>query len=160
MRIGSARLRVDWGHLILVAVTAGFCLWYWQDARKASADIENLLLIQPAVILALMLCLVIACGAMKLERDEAPAGERAADERPRPAREWRGIAVASLLLLYVVALIPVGFDVATFVFLVAGMYALGERRPVFLLCYSGALAAFLSYSFKVMLSVPVPTLLF
>ena len=156
MKTGSKHLRVDWAHLALVAGIAAFCLWFWFDARSASSDVQNLLVIQPAAILALALCAVIAFGAVRAEPDAAgPESGTAA----RPGREWRGVLVAVLLGLYVLALVPVGFDVATFVFLAAGMYLLGERRPVFLVGYSAVFAAAMSYGFKVMLSVPVPTLL-
>ena len=162
MKIGSAQLRIEWGHLAFVAVIAAFCLWYWQDARAASTDIQNLLLIQPAAILALALCAAVVSRAIRLEDAEPSADEppAAAASEPPHGREWRGIVVASLLLLYVIALLPVGFDVATFVFLAVSMFTLGERRPLFLLGYSAVLAVGLSYGFKVVLSVPVPTLLF
>jgi hypothetical protein len=160
VKIGAARLRVDWGHLALVAGLAAFCLWYWLDARSASSSTQNLLLIQPAAVLALALCAVIAWGIVTVER-ETPPGEPPESAVPVVRkREWRGVLVAGLLGMLVVAVIPVGFDVATFVFLAAAMYVLGERRAIILIGYSAALAAGLSYGFKVMLSVPVPTLLF
>jgi hypothetical protein len=157
------RLRVEWGHLALVAGIAAFCGWYWFDARSASSNVQNLLLIQPAAILALALCAAIAYGAVTVERDGPAVAPPESAATAAPAvrkREWRGVLVAGLLGVHVVAIIPLGFDVATFAFLAAAMYLLGERRPVFLLGYSAVLAVALSYGFKVMLSVPVPTLLF
>lgn len=156
METQSQPRTMPWGHFALLAGIAAFTLWYWQDARRASSDIQNLLLIQPAAILALALCAMIVIGALRQRADETHATESGSWR----SRHGRGIAVALLLAAYVVALVPVGFDVATFVFLAAAMYALGERRTLFLAGYSALLSGFLSYGFKVMLSVPVPTLLF
>ncbi len=156
MATGSFRTRFAWGHLAFVAAVAVFCLWYWHDARRASDDVENLLLIQPAALVALLLCAVIAAGSSGNGR---PADDQT-EGVPSSAREGRGIAVAVLLGLYVAAVIPMGFDLATFAFLAAAMYVLGERRLLVLVGYSAALALGMSYAFKSLLSVPVPTLLF
>lgn len=158
MRIGSVRVRVEWGHLAFVGAAAAFCVWYWLDARSASTSVQNLLLIQPAAVLALILCVAIAPGAVHIERD-APRGSEAR-AGSFDVREWRGVIVAGLLALYVAAVLHAGFDLATFVFLAAAMYVLGERRWLYLIGYSAVFALAMSYAFKVMLSVPVPTLLF
>ena len=158
MRVGSYRVRVEAGHLAFVGAIAAFCVWYWLDAREASTSIQNLLLIQPASILALGLCAMVAMSAIKVERAEA--GAKPAGGDAPSARQWRGPIVAVLLALHVATLLHVGFDVATFAFLAASMFALGERRPVFLIGYAAVFALAMSYAFKFMLSVPVPTLLF
>ncbi len=162
MRIGSVRLVVEWGHLALVAGIAGFCVWYWLDARAASSNVQNLLLIQPAALLALGLCVVVAAGSIRVHRNRTGGDEAAPEPEHAPkhaTRDWRGIQIAALLGLFVASLLCAGFDVATFVFMAAGMYVLGERRPLLLAGYSAGFAAAMSYAFKFMLSVPVPTLI-
>ncbi|MBI3936047.1 MAG: tripartite tricarboxylate transporter TctB family protein [Betaproteobacteria bacterium] len=167
MRIGSSRLRVEWGHLAFVLAIAAFCAWYWLDARAASTSTQNLLLIQPAALLALFLCAVIATRLVNVERvaDEAKSGEESAGaaapwEALRHSGALRGVLFAALLGAYVAAVLFAGFDLATFVFLAAGMFLLGERRPLVLVGFAALFAAALSYSFKNMLSVPVPTIFF
>ncbi|MBI3044417.1 MAG: tripartite tricarboxylate transporter TctB family protein [Betaproteobacteria bacterium] len=157
MKVGSYRVRVEGGHLAFVGAIAAFCVWYWLDARAASTNVQNLLLIQPAAFLALALCVAIAAGTVKADRPDASAEPPGAAPS---ARDGRGLVVAGLLVLYVAVLLYIGFEVATFAFLAGSMYALGERRPVFLVVFSGAFAGAMSYAFKFMLSVPVPTLLF
>ena len=167
MKIGSVRLHVEWGHLAFVLFMAAFCAWFWLDARAASTNVQNLLVIQPAAIFALLLCAAIAIRLVKIERIDT-AGSN--PEKPAPAAsvlralwragELRGILIAALLGAYVFGVLLAGFDLATFLFLAAGMFLLGERRPLFLGGFSALFALALSYGFKVMLSVPVPTLLF
>lgn len=165
MRIASFRLRAEWGHLAFVVAIAAFCVWYWLDARAASTSTQNLLLIQPAAILALFLCAVIAARLVRVERvaDEARSGRESAAppwETLRRTGALRGVLFAALLGAYVAAVLFTGFDVSTFVFLAAGMFLLGERRPLVLLGFAAFFAAALSYAFKHMLSVPVPTIFF
>jgi len=167
MRIGSVRLHVEWGHLAFVLFMAAFCVWFWLDARAASTNVQNLLVIQPAAIFALLLCAAIAIRLVKIERmdpvEGSPGKHASAASVLRAlwrAGELRGILVAALLGAYVFGVPLAGFDLATFLFLAAGMFVLGERRPLFLGGFSALFALALSYGFKVMLSVPVPTLLF
>lgn len=160
MRIGSLRLHADRGHLAFVLAVAAFCAWYWFDTRASSASVQNLLVIQPAAIVALLLCAAIAIRTVRIERVQAPEGRRPAASLLRASGELRGALFAVLLGAYVAGVLFVGFDLATFIFLAGGMFVLGERRPAVLAGFSALLALALSYGFKVMLSVPVPTVVF
>lgn len=164
MRTGSFRVHADWGHLAFVLAVAAFCAWYWFDARAASTSIQNLLIIQPAAIFVLLLCAAIAVRLVRIERaaevSEKRAQAAALLRALRDSGELRGAFFAVLLGAYVAGVLFAGFDLATFLFLAAGMFVLGERRPAVLAGFSGLLALALSYGFKVMLSVPVPTIVF
>ncbi len=61
-----------------------------------------------------------------------------------------------LLLLYALALEPLGYLVSTAVFLVIGIFFLEPVRPTRALVFGLASAAFLIFLFRVWLRVPLP----
>jgi hypothetical protein len=74
MRIGGRNYRVDWGHLIVATTIAVLCLAYLLDARRTSLDIQNLLLVQPLALFALLMYLLILpqCFKPEVEVEEEP----------------------------------------------------------------------------------------
>jgi hypothetical protein len=160
-RLGRYRVRLDPGHLLFVSVITGYCLWYLVDTRAASTSVQNLLLIQPAVVLALLLFVAILPTVVSIERvpdSEAPA----AAPRPGGKRLGRdGLRILGLIVLlgvYVIVMTDLGFDVATFLFVSGSLLLQGERRPSMVIVLPLAFTALTVYGFKVMLSIPVPTL--
>src|SRR5215510_5250716 len=109
------RVLIDLPHLALLAAIVAFCVWYLEDAREASLDIQNLLLIQPAALLALVFAACILREIVVI----APASEAtsAPESFVRPALpKASGFKIAGsmvLLGLYVGAIGTIGFDVAT-----------------------------------------------
>ncbi len=128
----AAAARTDRGHLAMVLVIALFCLWYLVDAARASATVDNLLLIAPTALLGLVLCLVLAVAELRKgragEAGSAPAGSSLALRRT--------IAFMGLMALYVAGLTWGPFDLATAIFIAAALFALGERRWWFILVIS------------------------
>src|SRR5690554_6828766 len=59
MRDPKTRLAVDWGHLALLLVICAVVVAYLLDARATSLKVNNLLLVQPAAILALILAALV-----------------------------------------------------------------------------------------------------
>ena len=143
------------GNALLLAAFGGFTLWYMYDAWKASPRAENLVLIAPVGVLALV---CIAVGAWlevrsRLRRDPGEGGERPAPVSPRT------VGLMAALVLYVALMPYVGFDAATFVFAGGSAFAMGERRPATLLCFSVLLTVIVVVTFKLMQPVPLPVLL-
>lgn len=149
------RLRApSWGHLAFIGATAAFLVWYFLDAYGASTRAENLMLIAPATAIGLALCLFLAAA-------EFLTPEGAEPRAPLPAIDPRVPGFMALLAAYVVALAhDVGFDVASFVFLVAALALLGERRFGLLFVFPAIFTVLVVLGMQELLSVPVPTLLF
>ncbi|HWM16626.1 MAG TPA: tripartite tricarboxylate transporter TctB family protein, partial [Microbacterium sp.] len=79
------------------------------------------------------------------------------DEADVPASTIRAFTVMGLSLLYAIVLNPVGYLVATPVFVAAGLYALSVRSKVVLIVVPIVLTAFCYYAFAEVLSVPLPS---
>ena len=59
MRIRGHEYRVDWAHLVFVTLMAAAVLWYLLDARSVSLKVNNILLVQPLALFALLMYLLI-----------------------------------------------------------------------------------------------------
>src|SRR3546814_11349528 len=73
----TRRVVVDWGHLALLLVICAVVIAYLLDARATSLKINNLLLVEPAAIIALILAAVVLpqCFRRKGPEDD-PGPER------------------------------------------------------------------------------------
>jgi hypothetical protein len=149
-RLGRSRVGVDVPHLLVLLAILGFCARYLFDARAASTDVQNLLLIEPAALLAFVFGALILRDVFSL----APA------ERPLLAPGTVGKITGSMLLLaaYVAAMGFVGFDIATAIYVFASLRLLGERRIVVLLAVPILFAAVTIIGFKSVISLPMPLL--
>lgn len=159
-RVGRYRIRIDLGHLLFATAIAGYCIWYLRDTRAASTSLQNLLLIQPAVVVALLLFLAILPRTVSVEAVAGAAPREEGLRRTGWSREGtRVLALIGLLGAYVFVMSDIGFDVATFLFISGSLLLQGERRPSLVVLLPLAFTAVTVYGFKTMLSVPVPTLL-
>lgn len=152
------RIAVDWPDLAFATAIAAWCAWYCADAWAATADVENLILILPAAGVALVLYAVIARGCMRagIPR-EARSPPRRKPLDPAIGGKIAGTMAMLMLLAFLGPL--VGFDVATFLYILVMLLLLGERRPLVL-----ALAPLLFciaeiWGFNSILSIPLPMLL-
>lgn len=145
---------VDWGHLILLAIIAAVVVAYLLDARSVSLKTNNLLLVQPASIIALVLVAIVLTQCFR--RTPTDEAERAVN----PAAGWRGLVGPGLLAVlfgaFALTLEIVGFDVATFVFIAAGLWVCGERRLWVVLPFSAAFTALLVYGYQAIIPYPFP----
>ena len=148
---------VDLPHLLFLTGLVGFCVWYFFDAYTASNTLENLLLIEPAVIAAVILYFVILRDVIRV----VPGADLAAVPRAplSPLLRVRIFGGMALLIAYVASMGVIGFDVATVVYVAATLALLGERRPVMLVVLPVVFAGVVVYAFRQMVTVPVPTLL-
>jgi hypothetical protein len=137
----------------LLGLIIAFAVWLTLDARRASPDLENLVLIVPAAVLTVGTACWLAVGATLRQE---PASTAAA-----PSSRF-AVKVAGLLLLLVLlvaGLEVVGFDVASFLFLLGGAWLLGERRLLPLILFAAAFTCLVVMALHAILPFSMPTLL-
>ena len=159
MRFGAGHRTVmfDVPHFLFLTALVGFCVWYFVDAYTASDTLENLLLIEPAVIGVVILYFIILRSVIQVVPDAGVATvPRAALSRLVGVRIFGGMA---LLIAYVAVMGVIGFDVATVLYVAATLALLGERRPAMLVVLPLLFGGVVVYAFRQMVTVPVPTLL-
>lgn len=146
----SGRLVVLWGHLALLAVIATVIVAYWIDTRAASTRTVNLLLVQPASIfgLVLVLCIVPQCFR-HVEHPEASSDETLGDL-------GKVFSLMAAFIAFALSLETVGFDVATFAFMVVGLFLCGERNWLLNLGFSAVFTATLIWGYGAIIPFPFP----
>jgi hypothetical protein len=163
MRIGNRDYVVDWLHLGFVFLVAVIVTLYWFGARQVSTSVNNLLLLQPLAISALLLCALIVPQCFRradrpVEAEVAIDDDPLAPALPQGGKELARVAVLGLALgLMVFSLNIVGFDVAIWLFCVAAMAICGERRPLALAVYPLAVTVVCIYGFRALMSYPMVT---
>jgi putative tricarboxylic transport membrane protein len=155
--------RTDWEHLVFLAIVLIFLVWYLWTATAASPTFSNLILIAPigavAGILALYIGAVETFGHTAVMKAAAFGQGAAAETAPSRFRAGSLTTIGLLMVLFglfVVAIPYVGFDVATFVFVLATLWLLGERRVLFSLSLALGIAAALSIAALTLLTFPMP----
>jgi hypothetical protein len=156
--------RTDWEHVIFLAAVLAFLVWYLWTATVASPTFSNLILIAPVGAAAGILTIYV--GATEIFGHHAAVRALAfggAAEQHGPSRFRAGSLVTIGLLMalfgaFVAAIPYAGFDVATFVFVLATLWLLGERRVVFSLSLSLGIAVALSIAALTLLTFPMPLL--
>ncbi len=156
MRIGSKVYTVDWKHLLVISAATAASLAYLVDARSASLNIQNLLLVQPVVLVVLGLYLAILPQCFVPTDRPALEPDEEIDETA-PAGMGRIMAVMVALGAFAFGLDVVGFDVSTFLFIAVVMAICGERSPLRLIAFPLGMTLFVIYSLKALVSFPLPT---
>ncbi|MCL1629984.1 tripartite tricarboxylate transporter TctB family protein [Roseibaca sp. V10] len=156
----TGKLKIQWGHLVLLAIIAGWILAYLLDARATSMRVSNLLLVQPVAILALILVLVLVpqCFVREQPNDNTLAAN---NQDTPPAKETPlELAKIGILTAAFVALAflmeRIGFDVSVFAFLVLGLYICGERNWIANLAFSAIFTVALIYGYGAIIPFPFP----
>jgi hypothetical protein len=163
VRIRGHVYRVDWGHLLFVTILAGAVLWYLLDARSVSLKVNNLLLVQPVAIFALLMYLLIIPQCFRRADQQDVPDEPAQDDPLAPAlpREARALAQIGIVALALGALVftlnVIGFDIAIWLFCVVVMLVCNERRPLPLILYPLAVTLILVYGFRALMPFPMVT---
>lgn len=164
MRIKGRTYKVDYGHLVFATLIAGITLWYLLDARSVSTDLNNILLVQPVAIFAILMYLLIIpqCFRRADAEPEEPKAEEVDDPlAPKLPTERRQVIRMALLGVALGALVflmnVIGFDVAIFFFSMAAMAICGERRPHYLLIFAAAVTLVTIYGFRSLMPYPMLT---
>lgn len=146
------RRKVVWGHLALLAVIVATIIAYLLDARAVSTRTTNLLLVQPLSILALILAAVVLPGVF-VRPDSDETKEREGETR---ADLGRYVALIAALGFLAFSLEAIGFDIATFVFMLIAMAICGERRWLVNLAFSAVFTVLLIYGYGTITPFPFP----
>ena len=163
MRIRGHEYRVDWPHLVFVTLLAAAVLWYLLDARTVSLRINNLLLVQPLALFALLMYLLILPQCFRRADAEAGPQEPTPEDPLAPAlpTEFRALArvgvLGAALGVFVFVMNVIGFDIAIWLFALATMLICGERRPIPLAIFPAAVAVVAVYGFRALMPYPMFT---
>lgn len=150
---------VDIPQVAFATCIAGWAAWYCWDAWHASAEVENLIMILPVSIIAIVLYFFVLSGSIKrVKKDE----EAATAPNETVSRKTAIKIFGSMVLLggFVIAGPYIGFDVASFLYMLLMMAFLGERRPVALVVISVLFSIVVIYCFSTLLATPLPVLIF
>jgi hypothetical protein len=150
---------VDVPHFAFATAIVAWCVWFASDAWRAQADAENVILIVPAAIAAVLFYVFIAISCFKII-DEGQTIRLAARRVLDKGMIVKLVGTMALLGAFVAAAPWIGFDAASFVYVFAMLLLLGERRIWVLLVVPAAFAAIAVYGFAAVLSNPLPVLLF
>lgn len=153
----------DWEHLLFAALLLAFIVWYLWTAAAASLTFSNLILIGPVGAVAAGLLLYIASieifGRMSAANASSIQADAAASTAHGRFRSGSLATIAALMGLfgaYVVAIPYIGFDVATFLFVGATLWLLGERNIAVLLSLALGIAVALSVAALTLQTFPIP----
>jgi hypothetical protein len=152
---GSGQRRVVvWGHLVLLGVIAAVIIAYWLDARGTSLKISNLLLVQPASIIGLILVALILPQVFPRIASEDVAD--AAERRQDLLKIGRVALLAGAFGIFVFSLETIGFDIATFAFVAVGLYLCGEKKLWVIGVYSAVFTVLVVYGYQALVPYPFP----
>jgi hypothetical protein len=157
MRVAGRTYEVDWGHVLVATLVAGACVWYLADARATSTNVQNLLLVQPATILALILYVLILPQCVRRVADTP-------DQAALPgAARWtdlgRVAALAAAFGFFTFSLDRLGFDAGTWIFVTVGLFICGERRAWVLAVFPPVFTAAVVVGYQQLLPYPIRTLI-
>ena len=161
---GERQQVIDREHLVFLLMIFSFLVWYLCDATAASPTFSNLILIAPvgafALILSVYILAVEIIGRRALPKTaELDQVEAAAETAPSRFRTGSLTTIALLMGffgLFVAAIPNLGFDVSSFLFIVATMWLLGERRVLFTLSLGLGISAAISVAALALLTFPIP----
>ena len=145
-------LRISFGHLALLAVICIAVIAYLLDARATSLKPNNLLLVQPAALLALVLIAMVIPQCFRRATPDTQTN--------KPKETWGDLAKVGALIAAFISLAlmldVVGFDLATFWFMVVALFLCGERNWLLKLGYSAVFTVLLIYGYGAIIPFPFP----
>lgn len=152
------KFAVDIPNIVFATALAGWVAWYCWDAWHANAAMENVILILPVSALGILLYFFVVAGCIKrISMDE----KRCASSREPMSRGMAIKIVGSMAMLAALVLAGpmIGFDIASFVYMLGMMAFLGERRILVLLFFPLIFSIVVIYCFGTLLSTPLPVLI-
>ena len=146
--------RIAATHLIFLALTAiatGYVAW---SSVAASSRFDNLVVVVPAAV-ALAILITFILAQTLLRKSEASGGEDAPKDHSATIADLILLAVFAVFCL---ALTTMGFDIATFLFVWAGIVLGGERRWWIPPLFSAAFTLLLIFGLGALFPFPMPML--
>lgn len=165
IHIANRKIQVDWGHLLVATLIVAACVWYLFDARDTSLRTSNLIFIQPAVALAVILYLLILPQCFRQVVDSKTDTEDSGDE---PGQEKQDLTLRQFLRVgslaaafgvFVFTMETIGFDVAAWLFVIVGLFIAGERRAWVLAVFPLVFAVLVVWGYAMLIPYPFPTLI-
>ncbi|MGK7861427.1 tripartite tricarboxylate transporter TctB family protein [Falsiroseomonas sp. E2-1-a4] len=145
------RRRVSWAPLLLVTLLAGVTFAYLIEARGVSLSPQNLLLLQPTAWLVLFLWAVLAIGYLRTP----------AQLEEGPAESWpdvgRVVAMVAAFGGFILALEPLGYDIAIWGFTLIALIIGGERNKIALAIFPLVFSLAIVTGFRLLVPYPFPT---
>jgi len=168
MRKFLSKYHCDWGHISFLVALLFIISLYLTDAIMASHKAENLMMILPVSLIGIGICLWQIKLSTRLRtspqsRDSSEAISAQPSAAPRTETrlfKYRVPIFMGLLGLYLVGLIYVAFDIATFLFIWLSLLLQGERRKILAFVYALLFALAVTWCLKLMVPFPVTTLFF
>lgn len=113
--------------ILFLLFWAGLTVYYLTDNYLSSGKFQNQIFVLPIGIICLVLIIVIAAIIVKSHISSKPAEENQSKEK---SQENISVIFKSmgLFCLYALLIEPLGFDVASFLFVLAMLLIQGERR--------------------------------
>lgn len=154
------------GPVLIALVAAVMSVVYVATAYIDSSRIHNVIFIIPmAAIVVVLAGIVVARVALtrRTPRDASSEGESAAAAADGETASVGPLGIAALmalLLAYAFSIPWIGFDVASLAFMAAGLWILGERRPLVVATLSLVFGLGVTWLLLNGARVPAHTLLF
>lgn len=158
VNFAGRNIAVDIPHVAFATGLAGWAVWYCWDAWHANSDVENMILILPVSVAAVLLYFFVVAGCCHSVRQ----GEEQLVSLHEPLGRRTALKIAgsmALLAGFVLAGPLIGFDVATFAFMLLMMAFLGERRIAVLILVPLLFSLAVIYCFGTLLATPLPVLI-
>lgn len=152
---GQGRLADVIGGLICIVFFAGVFAAARALPPARTTELGPAFFPTAVAVAGLALGAVISLRAVHRGRRTAQALSAARDDAPHPLT-WQAAGLLALTVTFVLSVDAVGFVPTSFVFLLASMKLLGERRPLALLLYPAGLTVAVYYLFGVWLNVRLP----
>ena len=154
----TASKRIAWGHVVLLIGIAMVVLWYLRDTYMASHQIGNLVFILPVSVITLALCTAVLVQTVR------EAGTTETADAQAPAKPWieryGAVLMMALFALFVLGSDRIGFDICAYLFIALAIVVQGEKRPLVVLAYPAIFVGLITYGFKAVVPVPMPTMFF
>ncbi len=151
---GAMTTRIAPTHLVFLAIAVLVTAFISWSAVSASARLDNLVIVAPVAATIAVLVIFVLVRALRQPRD--PQAEIA--ETGDLASTLADLGLLALFALFCVALTPIGFDAATFLFVWIGVVLGGERRWWLPPLYSAGFTLLLIFGLGSLFPFPMPML--
>jgi hypothetical protein len=143
------------GEIVFTLVLLTILVLYMIDVYSASGKVNNLLMIFPIGFITIgLFAIAIITLAVKVKKYTKDI------ETPKfGKKELKIIASMVIYFFYSVAIMAIGFDAGTFLFVMAMLLLQGERTPLKLILFPLIFSVLVSIFFSLMIPYPMPMLL-
>lgn len=139
----------------LVMAATAFVLW---SSTQASTKLQNLVVLVPVSAVLVLSCTAIVAIALRQRSDPIMSEAKKSEETSAETSIWGDVVLLAGFGLFCLLLTRVGFDLATFIFVWAGVVLSGGRGlwqpPLFAAIFTVALV----YGFGSLFPYPMETM--